>query len=333
MSEAGKHDGVRALVTGASGFIGGRLAERLAREDGAQVTGTGRRFPEEASLRAAGVKVAPADLQDEAAMARLCEGQQVLFHVAAWLMRGKGGEAEAHAINVEATRRLLQAAAQAGVQRVVLVSSVAIYGLPAHDDIDETTPPDTAQVDLYGRSKALGELAAQEVAAQRGLSLRIVRPAMVYGPRSAGWTVGMLKLVQRGVPVLFGDASGHAFPVYVDDVVDLLRLAGSRAEAAGEAFNAADRSITWAEFFGYYGRMCGRPPRRMPMALARGLAFVNQHLHLGLPLTVDRLRYYTRRLRFPTTKAERLLGYRPQVPLIQGMQESEAWLRRSGLLR
>lgn len=324
--------GESVLVTGASGFIGGRLAEVLA-QGGTKVTGCGRRFSEEASLRAAGVEVAQADLRDREAMARLCEGRQVVYHVAAWLLqRGKGGEDEARAINVDATRALAEEAAAAGVRRLVLVSSVAVYGLPATDEIDESVALDVTQADVYGRTKAQGELAAQEVAARTGLELAIVRPAMVYGPRSAGWTVAMLKLVRKGVPVLFGDASGYAFPVYVDDVVDMLRRCGARPEARGEAFNASDASVTWAQFFGYYGRMCGRRPRRVPLPMAKGLAYANEWLSLGLPLSVERLRYYVRRLRVRTEKAQRLLGWQVQVPIDEGMRRSEEWLRRSGRL-
>jgi nucleoside-diphosphate-sugar epimerase len=325
--------GAAVLVTGASGFIGGRLAERLASEEGASVTGSGRTFKNDRELRAAGVEVARADLLDAAAMERLCEGKKVVCHMAAWLMRGRGGEAEAYAINEGATRTLAEAASRAGVSRFVLVSSVAAYGLPSVDRVEETVPVDTAQPDLYGRTKALGEIAARDVAAKTGLSLTILRPAMVYGPGSTGWTLGMLRLVQRGVPVLFGDTGGFAYPIYIDDMVDATILAMARPEAAGEVFNVSDASIEWETFFGYYGRMCGKKPRRVPMTVARLIAWTNERLKLGMPLTVDRLNTYIRRLRYPTDKAERLLGWKVRVPLDEGMRRGEAWLRAIGKLK
>jgi nucleoside-diphosphate-sugar epimerase len=321
------------LVTGASGFIGGRLAERLAAEEGARVVGSGRSFTAEKRLRDAGVELARADLTDAAAMERLCEGKSIIFHLAAWLMRGRGGEADAFAVNVDATRKLVEAASRAGVKRFVLASSVAAYGLPPVDDIDETVPIDVTQGDLYGRTKALGEEAAREVAARSGISLTILRPVMVYGPGSTGWTVGMLRLVKQGVPVLFGDASGHAYPVYIDDAVDALLLAAVRPEAGGEAFNVSDASVDWATFFGYYGRMCGKRPRRVPMPLARGIAWANERLKLNMPLTTERLKTYVRKLRYPTGKAARLLGWKVSVSLDEGMRRSEAWLREAGHLR
>lgn len=325
--------GAPVLVTGASGFIGGRLSERLAAEEGARVTGAGRTFRREQPLRSAGVEIARADLGDTGALERLCEGKAFVFHLAAWVERGRGREDEAHAVNVDATRKLAEIAARAGVKRLVLTSSVAAYGLPDTDEIDEPVPVDVGQEDLYGRTKALGEGAAREVSARTGLSLSIIRPAMVYGPHSSGWTVGMLRLVQKGVPVLFGRGPGKAYPVYVDDVVDSLLLAATRPEAGGEAFNVSDASIPWEAFFGYYGRMCGKTPRRVPMALARLIARANELFKLGLPLTVDRLRVYVRPLRYPTAKAERLLGWRVRVPLDEGMRRSEEWLREAGILR
>lgn len=327
--------GSPVLVTGASGFIGGHLAERLAAREGARVVGSGRSFKAKAEkkLLDAGVTLARADLMDAAAMERLCEGKSAVFHLAAWLQRGKGGDDDAYAVNVDATRALVQAASRAGVKRFVLASSVAAYGLPPVDDIDETVPIDISQPDLYGRTKALGEEAARDVAAASGISLTIVRPAMVYGPGSTGWTVGMLRLVKKGVPVLYGDASGHAYPVYIDDLIDALVLAGARPEASGEAFNVSDASVDWATFFWYYGRMCGKRPRRVPMALARLIAWGNERFHLNMPLTTERLKTYVRKLRYPTAKASRLLGWKVSVPVDEGMRRSEAWLREVGQLR
>lgn len=325
------------LVTGASGFIGGRLAERLAREDGAQVVGTGRKFDDASLLRAAGVELVTAELRDGDAMSRLCAGKDTVYHVAAWLGRGSKDAAEAHAVNVDATRSLVQKAAAAGVRRVVLVSSIAVYGIPTRDEVDESVPLDLDQRDIYGRTKALGEVAAREAAKEMGIELAIVRPAMVYGPKSLGWTVAMLKLVQRGVPVLFGDATGHAYPVYVDDVVDMLRLCGSHKDAAAKdevgTWNAAAPPVTWADFFAFYGRMCGRTPRRIPLFVAQGLALASEKLPLGLPLTRDQLRQYVRRFVYSTEKGERKLGWKVSVPIEEGMRRSETWLREVGRLR
>jgi nucleoside-diphosphate-sugar epimerase len=315
------------LVTGASGFIGGRLAEVLAHEHGARVIGLGRHFRTAAPE---GVQHEVCDLEDTPRLHGLLEGQEVVFHVAAWLPRRDEDSETAHAINVTATESLVRAAANAGCRRVVHVSSVASYGLPDFDVITEDSPLDTEQRDLYGRTKALGELAARRTAQEAGIELVVVRPGMVYGPGSTGWTVGMYRLVKKGIPVLFG-SGGHAYPVYVDDVVGMLVRCAEVPEAAGEAFNCVDHSVGWPEFFGYYGDMAGRSPRRVPVPVAQLIATAAEFLSLDIPLTRDQLRQYLRDLQFPTGKAHDVLDWQVHVPLAEGMQRSEQWLREAGL--
>lgn len=317
------------MVTGASGFIGGRLARILTDEHGAQVTGTGRTFRDD-SLAESGVRVEICDLADTARLGHLLQGQEIVFHVAAWLPRRDEDSETAHAINVTATESLVRSAAQAGCRRVVLISSVAAYGLPDYDVITEESPLDNEQRDLYGRTKALGELAARRAADETGIELAVVRPGMVYGPESSGWTLGMYRLVKKGVPVLFG-SGGHAYPVYVDDVVNMLVRCADVPDAAGQAFTCVDHSIGWPEFFGFYGAMAGRRPRRVPVPVAQLIALAAEFLPIDIPLTRDQLRQYLRDLQFPTDKAALMLDWRVHVPLAEGMHRSEAWLRESGL--
>ncbi len=316
------------LITGATGFIGGRLATVLATDHGAAVTATGRTFRDQ-SLTALGVRTEVCDLQDTGRLQQILPGHEIVFHLAAWLPRRNEDAANAHTINVEATESLVRTAAAAGCKRVVVVSSVAAYGLPDHDVITEDSPLDTEQRDPYGRTKALAELVARRVADEVGIELAVVRPGMVYGPGSAGWTVGMFNLVKKGVPVLFG-TGGHAYPVYVDDVVDMLARCGGRPEAAGEAFTCVDHSIGWPEFFAYYARMADRPARKVPVTVARLIAVSAEFLPLDIPLTRDQLRQYLRDLEFPTDKANRLLDWQVSVPLDEGMRRSEQWLRETG---
>ena len=112
-----KLKGKKVLVTGATGFIGGRLAERLATEEGALVTGTGRNLSKVPFLREAGVQLQSVDLCDEVGMAQVVAGQDVVFHVAAWL--GSHGQREqAEAFNVQATISLLRASP--GIKAVIV---------------------------------------------------------------------------------------------------------------------------------------------------------------------------------------------------------------------
>ncbi len=324
----------KVLVTGATGFIGGSLAQRLALEEKATVTGTGRTLDKVPFLKEVGVTLQQADLLDETAMRAVLANQEIVFHVAAWMGGGRvaEAEAEAYALNVTATEQLLRWAKEANVARVVLVSSVATYGVPTKALLDENTPLDSTQTDIYGRTKALGDLNAQKLAQELNLDLSIVRPAIVYGPRSWGWTLHMFRLVQKGTPVIFGDGSGYMSPLFIDNLIDGMLLTAVSPQAIGEAFNFSDPPITWKQFFTYYGDMCAKKPRQMPLFAAHILAFANKLFKLGLPLNKARLKFLTQQATYPITKAETRLGYTPRISIDEGMALAEAWLREEGYL-
>jgi nucleoside-diphosphate-sugar epimerase len=324
--------GTRVLVTGVTGFVGGHLARRLE-ELGAAVVGSGRRIESVPALAASGVKLCKADLRDAEAMGALVKSQDVVFHVAAWLGADRPIPEPAHAINVEATEQLVRLAAEAGVRRFVQVSTIAVYGAPPDGDVPVGWPLDTtARNDEYGRTKALGEQAAARLCKELGIEVAIVRPGMVYGPGSRTWTAGMLKLVRKGTPVLFGAGDGHASPIYIDDLVDLLVLAGSHPAAAGQAFHAVERPSPWTEFFGFYSQMAGRKLRKLPMWLASTLALASEKLPLGLPLTRSRLLHIKSKPVYRIDQGKKLLGWEPRTSLVDGMDRSAEWLREIGKL-
>ena len=324
--------GKKVLVTGATGFIGGRLAERLAREEGAIVTGTGRNLDAVPHVVEAGVTLVKADLLDEDAMRAAMQGQEVVFHVAAWLGR-HGGEQRAYALNVAATALAVRLAAEAGVKRFVQTSSIATYGHPPKVlHVTEDTPLDTEQEVIYGRTKALGEIRAFELGKELGIEVTAVRPGLVYGPRAQSWTINMIKFVSKGIPVIFGDGEGHAYPVFIDNLVDGMLLTAVRPEAVGEAYNMCDPVVTFNEWFGFYGEMCGKKPRRIPFWAAHVLIVLNQLLNLGIPLNRPRLRMYGLKAEFPATKAQEQLGFVSRVPIEEGMTITEAWLREADYL-
>ncbi len=328
----GKLNEKRVLVTGATGFIGGRLAQRLAVEEGALVTGTGRQLDKVPFVREAGVDLQKADLRDTAVLRQLLTGQEIVIHSAALLSKHRASEEEARQVNIAATQDLLRLADEAGVQRFVHIGSTNAYGPPQRLLVDESHPLNTKQRDTYGRSKAVGEEAVWETAAGLDLEVAVARPGMVYGPRASSWTIKMVEAIQKGLPVIFGAGDGYALPVYIDNLVDGLMLTAVSPQAPGESFNFVDPPVDWHTFFGYYGAMCGKKPRRIPMWAANILAFASEKMDLKLPLTRDRLKYYVQKAVFPTTKAEKRLGYAARLSIDEGMRQTERWLRAAGYL-
>ncbi len=324
--------GKKVLVTGATGFIGGRLAQRLAVEEKAVVTGLGRQLDKVPFLAEAGVQLKQADMRDTAVLRQLLAGQEIVFHAAALRLQSQPSAAEAEAVNVQAVGNLVRLAAETGARRVIHISSINAYGPPTRDLIDETYPLNPDQRDFYGRTKAQAEQVARTAAAETGIELVIVRPGMVYGPRSESWSTRIVETLRQGIPVIFGEGDGYAYPTFIDNLVDGLLLTAVRPEAAGEAFNFVDEPVTWRQFFGYYAEMSGEKARQIPLWAAHVLAFASEKLRLSLPLTRERLKFYVRRTVFPITKAETLLGYRPRVGIDDGMEQAEVWLREAGFL-
>ncbi len=224
----------RVLITGVNGFIAGHLAERLLRE-GWRVRGTARRPDAAGWLAEQGVEVVPTDLMERDALARAAEGCSALLHAAAWTGGPELSEEDGYQVNVDGTANVLAAAQQAGVERFLYVSSVAVYGLNRAPLIDETAP--TPKV---GQGYPDSKIVAETLVRTYGLPFVIVRPASTYGPRGVAWTLGPVDNIKAGRLVLMGRDAGLVTPGYIDNVVDGLVLALTRRKAQGETFNLCD---------------------------------------------------------------------------------------------
>ena len=219
-----------ALVTGASGFVGGRLTARLLR-CGAPVRGLVRR-PDHA-LAAAGADCVVGDLRDLDVLHRATRGVDVVYHTAAVTLGMRG---DLWGTNVDGTEELLGACITNDVRRFVFVSSVSVYRPPLAPAIDEDAP--IGGFESYGQSKAAAEAVLGEVAGDP-IERVILRPCQIYGPGDRSGYTGRLLVVlaARRVPVARGPARFSL--VHVDDVVEAIVAAGTHPAAAGSVFNVA----------------------------------------------------------------------------------------------
>lgn len=258
--------GRRVLVTGASGFIGGRVAERLVVECGAQVRVAVRSVARAAALTRFPVEIAIADVRDRDAVARAVEGCDVVIHCA---LGTDGSLRDRRAVDVEGTRNLLDAAVGSKVSSFVHTSTVAVYENPGSGELDEASPP-TKSRDPYAVGKREGERVALGYASQ--LPVVVVQPTTVYGPRAGVHGSAIIAELRSARIPLAAHGEGICNAVYIDDLVSAMLLAATSDRARGERLLVSGPEYpTWREFYGAFERMLG-VVRTVPMSEADALA-------------------------------------------------------------
>lgn len=329
--------GLSALVTGASGFIGGRLAERLATEEGVRVRGMFRRVKKAERLEKLPLEIVQADLLDLESLRRAVDGCDLVFHCAA-LVRETGDRNEFFGANVKGTENIVRVSRDAGVKKFIHFSSVSVYGLNPPDRADETTPFQPCE-NLYCDTKIAAEKAVWVAYHEARLPVVVIRPANVYGPFSNPWTVRPIKLINSGQMILINGGTGICNYVYIDNLVDATLAATKRDQSVGEVYLISDgMPVTWKEFFAYYAQMAGKPrirsvPEWVGKVIALGMEVSSKLTGKPPKITREAVSFLTRKARFSIEKARRELGFQPRFSLKEGMKLTEEWLREAGHLR
>lgn len=321
---------MKALVTGATGFVGAAVARALLAA-GHEVRALVRTASDPRNLASLEVERATGDLRDPGSLETAVRGCDAVFHVAADYRLWVPDPAEMYAVNVDGSRRLVEAAASAGVETLVYTSSVATLGINADGTpADEETPVGLADMTgHYKRSKYLAERAVREAAAATGQAVVTVNPSTPLGR-------GDLRPTPTGRIVL--DAVAGRMPAYVetglnivhvDDVAAGHLLALERG-TPGERYVLGGEDMTLGELLAVVADCCGRaPPRlRIPHTIAMGVAFAAEgwaHIAGGEPrATRDAVRMSRKHMYFSSAKAARELGYSAR-PARQAIEEAAEW--------
>ena len=319
------------LVTGAGGFIGGAVARALAAQPDGAVRGATR----DGRAMGGGIRACRLDVRDQASVQAAMAGVDAVVHCAV-------GD---RATTVDGTRLLLQVARQAGVRRVVHLSSVSVYGA-ASGAVDEATPLVSSEGAGYAHWKSAAEAVCREAAAT-GLQVVLLRPAIVYGPGSRLWITVPAQRVAQGAWAGLGAAGqGLCNPVHVRDVAAACQAA-IRAPIASpcEAFNVSGtEALSWSGWYDRLAQALGRPAWRdlspgawrrralagLPLkALARAVPAAGRIFRrqiLGSPARSE-LALFALDAHYPIAKAKAQLGWAPQIGLDDGLVESIAWFR------
>jgi nucleoside-diphosphate-sugar epimerase len=256
----------RVLITGATGFIGGRLAEILVDRDGVEVVALVRGYGSAMRLARRPVRFARGEVTDLEAVRAAARGCDAIYHCAYGTSGGQRHRAE---VNREGTRQVLAAARAEGVRRVVHLSTLMVYGRTGDGDLEETAPRRRFG-NAYSDSKLEAERLALAAGARPGLEVAVLQPTAVYGPWGGVWTAGVLATLRRGRQILVDGGAGLANAVYVDDLVDAMILAASHPAAAGECFLVSDGApLTWQRFFAAFEGLLGKAPGEATVPMSR----------------------------------------------------------------
>ena len=329
---------MKALVTGASGFVGSAVARRLIAA-GHDVRVIVRPSSDRRNLAGLQCEIVVGDLTDEAAVKSALKGCDAVFHVAADYRLWVPDPVSIYRANVDATRFLIRAAGEAGVARIVYCSSVAAIGttstgMPA----DETRVAVLDEmIGHYKRSKFLAEQEARRLATEEGLPVVIVNPSAPFGPRDIKPTPTGRTVVEAALGKMPAYVATGLNVVHVDDVAEGHLLAyqkgkiGERYILGGENLTLLDILVTLANITG------GKPPRfRVPRAALVPAAWISELLarQSGREprLTRDSAHMAGRYMFYSNAKARRALGFNPR-PAVEALRDAYEWFRANGYLK
>lgn len=331
---------MRVLVTGGTGFIGSHVVRRLLREK-IDVRCLVRQTSNRKNLNGLSVEYAVGDLQDPPSLRTALQGCAQLYHIAADYRIWFKDPSELERTNVEGSRALLQAAADARLQKVVFTSSVAAVGRPITNGLlgvgDESLePPPSQQVGAYKRTKWESDRLAREFA-QKGLPVVLVNPAAPIGTQD-------IKPTPTGKMIV--DFLNGRMPGYVDtgmNFVDVEDVAEGHWLAAqkgriGERYILGNQNMTLKAFLDLIAEVSGRPKSRfripyavawMAGAVSTGLSSITGR-EPAIPL--DGVRMAHAPMYYSSAKAVKELGL-PQTPVKEAIRKAVQWFQENGYVR
>src|SRR4051812_12191108 len=325
------------LVTGATGFVGAAVARALVRT-GQKVRVLARPNGDRRNLEGLPVEIAEGSLQDPQSLAKAVAGCRYLFHVAADYRLWVPDPQAMHRVNVAGTRALMLAAQEAGVERIVYTSSVAVLGIVKGGIADEDTPSRAADmIGPYKLSKFEAEKAVRELVETSGLPAVIVNPSTPIGPGDVKPTPTGKLIVQAARGRMPGFVDTGLNVVHVDDVA-VGHLLAARSGTIGRRYILGGEDMSLAEILAEVALVTGRRPPmlRLPhlavLPLAAGAETVARLTGREPFATVDGVRMARKKMFFSSARAIAELGYAPR-PARYAIADAVAWFRTNGYLR
>ncbi len=328
------------LVTGATGFIGGAVARRLAAE-GCAVRALARRNSDTAALAAAGIELRYGDITDAASVRAAAEGADAIVHCAA-LASDWGPWNTFVRINTDGARNVFDAALQAGVKRVVHFSTADVFGIFNDGRVIDDSFPLKKSGFPYTDTKVEAEEIAFSYARERGLPVVVLRPAWVYGPGDRTFLPEIVHAMRTRQMVFFGSPRNIMSLACIDNLAEAVVLALTREEAVGQGYLVCDGAeISWKELTERLADALGLPMPKLtiPFPVAQAVATAAETLArlTRSPkrpvMTRYALEFTGRNLRYSHNKISRDLGFDPKVMPDEGLRKTIDWLKSVDLTK
>lgn len=315
---------MRILVTGANGFVGSALCEEFSRR-GYQVHGAVRAVDELALASAPLVSIG--DIGADTDWGAAVRDIDTVVHIAARVHVDSGESDQALAdfrrVNCAATKALAKQAAQAGVRRLVFISSAKVNGdATANAPFTEIDPP--RPLDAYAISKFEAERALAEVASQTGLEVVIVRPPLVYGPGVKANFRNLLRAVDRGFPLPLRGIDNRRSLIYLGNLIDVVARCVEHPDAAGKTYLVSDgEDVSTPELIRRLASAMNRPALlfSLPQPLMKLAAMAS-----GRGDAITRL---TESLQLDSSRIRNELNWTPPYTMRQGLHETVRWYRQA----
>jgi nucleoside-diphosphate-sugar epimerase len=324
------------LITGATGFVGGHVAEACVAR-GYQVSALARRGSDTALLRSWGVAVHEGDFGATELVRPVVADADVVVHCAAKI--GDWGPVEEYRqVNVEGLRGLLDACKGQALTRFVHMSSLGVYAPRHHYGTDETEPIPSHHREGYAQSKVEAEQLALRYSRDFGVPVVVLRPGFVYGPRDRTVLPRLIDNLRRGTVRYPGARGARALnTIFVGNLVQAVFLAAERDEAVGQVYNLTDGEFVSKRHFVETvadAMSLPYPTRTPPLWLAWLVTWCSEALARlrgakeAPPFNFTRLKFMGLNLDFSIEKAKRELGYSPRISFAEGMAETLAWYKK-----
>jgi len=347
----------KVFITGATGFIGGRIAEKLWLDWGGVSKCLIHNFNNAARLSRLPVEIHCGDVLEKGCLNSAIQEGDVIFHCA----YGKTSDKRLNKkINEEGTENVCEVSLEKGVKRLIFLSSIAVYGEDPPEIVTENTPVKISN-DEYGNSKIAAEKICMDYH-KKGLPVTVIRPTIVYGPFSPIWTVGVIKRIKLGGWEKVKGLEGICNPVYIDDLVEALFLCVKNENSIGEIFIiSGDQTITWNDYYEKHFQIAKlNPPAPISSQKRKIKSLINRLVQLnlnilrkyfedqivntyllmeerfpGLTARINRairggikdneIKLFSRKSVYLCNKAKSLLGYHPRS-FEEGMEITRKWL-------